>query len=198
MARTICWDVDTQVDFLSPSGKLYVPGAEEIVANLAKLTQWAKASGTLVISTACAHRPEDPEFAQWGEHCVLGTEGQKKVPETLLPRRMTIPSRKSKVPTALGAFQQVIIEKQHFDVFRNPNTITLLDILDDELEVVLYGVVAEVCVACAGRGLMDYGARVHLVKDAIAHIDEKQADEFVAYVRDNGGVVIDTKSVLRG
>ena len=31
MAGTIFWDVDTQVDFMLPTGKLYVPGAEQIV-----------------------------------------------------------------------------------------------------------------------------------------------------------------------
>jgi hypothetical protein len=28
---TILWDVDTQMDFMLPGGKLYIPGAEEAI-----------------------------------------------------------------------------------------------------------------------------------------------------------------------
>ena len=34
----IFWDVDTQVDFMLPGGKLYVPGAEKLIPNLKRLT----------------------------------------------------------------------------------------------------------------------------------------------------------------
>jgi hypothetical protein len=37
----VFWDVDTQVDFMSPEGKLYVPGAETIAPNLGRLTDYA-------------------------------------------------------------------------------------------------------------------------------------------------------------
>jgi nicotinamidase/pyrazinamidase len=40
----VLWNVDTQVDFLSPGGRLYVPGAERIVPNLHLLTEWAAKS----------------------------------------------------------------------------------------------------------------------------------------------------------
>ena len=32
VAGRILWDVDTQVDFMQPSGKLYVPGAAGVAA----------------------------------------------------------------------------------------------------------------------------------------------------------------------
>ncbi len=38
----IFWNVDTQFDFVSPDGKLYVPGAELLKPNWKKLTQLAK------------------------------------------------------------------------------------------------------------------------------------------------------------
>ena len=68
-------DVDTQVDFMLPAGKLYVTGAEQLIPNLAKLLTWARAYNILVLSTADAHTPNDPEFAQWPPHCVVGTPG---------------------------------------------------------------------------------------------------------------------------
>jgi nicotinamidase/pyrazinamidase len=42
MAETIFWDVDTQVDFMLPDGKLYVPGAEQIISRLEALTLYAR------------------------------------------------------------------------------------------------------------------------------------------------------------
>jgi len=46
----IFWDVDTQVDFMEPEGKLYVPGAETIIPNLQALTASAAEHGILVIA----------------------------------------------------------------------------------------------------------------------------------------------------
>ena len=37
--RTLFWDVDTQMDFIDPHGKLYVPNVETIKPNLEKLTK---------------------------------------------------------------------------------------------------------------------------------------------------------------
>jgi hypothetical protein len=35
------WDVDTQINFLLPSGRLYVSRADKIIPNLYELTGWA-------------------------------------------------------------------------------------------------------------------------------------------------------------
>ena len=66
-------DVDTQVDFMLPAGKLYVPRAEQLIPNLAKLMTWAREHNIPVLSTADAHSVDDPEFAQWPPHCVAGS-----------------------------------------------------------------------------------------------------------------------------
>jgi nicotinamidase-related amidase len=41
----ILWDVDTQVDFVLPHGKLYVPGAEETVPAMKRLVDAVRAAG---------------------------------------------------------------------------------------------------------------------------------------------------------
>jgi len=61
--RLVFLDVDTQVDFMSPRGRLYVPHAEEIIPNLAKLMLWARDHRIPIISSADTHAPDDPEFA---------------------------------------------------------------------------------------------------------------------------------------
>ena len=56
----VFFDVDTQVDFMRPTGRLHVPGAEQIVPNLARLMNWARENDVPVISSADAHSPDDP------------------------------------------------------------------------------------------------------------------------------------------
>ena len=48
--QQVFFDVDTQVDFMLPDGRLHVPGAETIIPNLSKLMAYAEAQGTPVLS----------------------------------------------------------------------------------------------------------------------------------------------------
>src|SRR5437660_862108 len=77
----VLWEVDAQADFMLPGGKLYVPGAEKIMANLNRLVEQVRQSRVLLISSADAHQPDDPEFREWPVHCVKGTAGAALVPE---------------------------------------------------------------------------------------------------------------------
>ena len=43
--RRIVWDVDTQVDFVLPHGKLYVPGAEDTLPAMKRSEVLAKLTG---------------------------------------------------------------------------------------------------------------------------------------------------------
>ncbi len=197
-ARTIFWDVDTQVDFLQPGGKLYVPGAEKILPNLGRLTRWAKERKILIVASADAHQKGDEEFAQYPPHCLAGTPGQKKVPETLLEKPTVIPNRPAALASNLPAAGQLILEKQKFDVFTNPNTEALLERLGRDVEITLYGVVTEICVAAAARGLLGRGYRLRLVRDAVQHLDESKARALLEEVERRGGRPVTTDEVVRG
>src|SRR5215813_5085556 len=116
MPRLLFWDVDTQVDFIHPDGKLYVPGAEKIVHNLRQLTEFAGRNHVLVVASACAHQDNDPEFEQYPPHCIVGTPGQKKITETRLGDAVTIPNRAVEIPPAIAGHQQIVLEKQQLDV----------------------------------------------------------------------------------
>src|SRR5207247_10978287 len=54
-------DVDTQVDFMLPTGSLYVPGAEQIIPHLKKLMNSAREHAIPVLSSADAHAPDRSE-----------------------------------------------------------------------------------------------------------------------------------------
>ena len=192
----IFWDVDTQVDFVLPGGKLYVPGAEQLTGNLKRLTDWASGNGRLVVASMDAHQEGDEEFKDYPPHCLVGTPGQEKIPETLLHRRYVIPNQPAPLPEELAAYQQLIIEKQRFDVFTNPNIEKLLERLGPGRATVLYGVVTEICVHHAARGLLERGYQVHLVSDAIRYLDEAKGKATVTMVERGGGKVVTTDQVV--
>lgn len=195
---TIFWDVDTQVDFMEPEGKLYVPGAERLRPNLKRLTEYAAASGILVVGDVDVHQEDDPEFQQYPPHCLAGTPGAEKIPETILPRQYRIPNRKVALPADLLAYQQIMLEKQTLDVFDNPNTEDVLRLLGPEREVVLYGVVTECCVHLAAKGLLERGYRVAVITDAIRQWDEARGKATLEMVRGLGGRLVTTDEILKG
>ena len=84
--RTVFFDIDTQLDFVSPAGALYVPGAERIMPTVAHLNQLAGQRSIPVISTMDAHPENDIEFRDWPPHCVAETIGQQKPAGSLLER----------------------------------------------------------------------------------------------------------------
>ncbi len=195
---TIFWDVDTQVDFIEPAGKLYVPGAEKLRPNLKRLTEYAAANGILVVGDVCVHQPDDPEFQEYPPHCLAGTPGAEKIPETVLPRQYRIPNRKVSLPPDLLSYPQIMLEKQTLDVFDNPNTEDLLQLLGMEREVILYGVVTECCVHLAAKGLLERGYRVRLVRDAVQYWDAAKGRATLAMVQEKGGRLVTTEQVLSG
>ena len=149
--KTAFVDVDSQLDFLYPAGALYVPGAEKIVPAIAALNRFAAANDIPLISTADAHFEDDPEFRQWPPHCVAGTLGQRKAESTLV------------------GGGQFIAEKQTVDVFQAPSFLAAIETVAAESYVV-YGVVTEICVLYAARGLLKLGRRVAVVTDAIKEL----------------------------
>ena len=191
------WDVDTQFDFMHPAGKLYVPGAETIISNLQRLTAFAAQHGIPIVASTDAHLETDPEFSQYPPHCLAGTSGQKKVEGTLFPQHYIIPNRKIDLPRDLGCYLEIILEKQTVDVFTNPNTDSLLKLLGHR-EIILYGVVTEICVDRAARGLIKRGYPVHLVEDATRHLDSRRGYATIQHVRRHGGRLLTTSEVLAG
>jgi len=71
----ILWEVDVQRDFVLPGGKLYVPGAENLLPNIRRLTDAARKGKVFLVSHGDFHTPDDPEFKIFPPHCVKGTPG---------------------------------------------------------------------------------------------------------------------------
>ena len=81
--KRVLWDVDTQVDFMLPEGKLYVPGAERTAPAMARLVSAAREAGIVHVASADDHELTDPEISRrsrtsadtYPPHCLRGTRG---------------------------------------------------------------------------------------------------------------------------
>lgn len=207
---TVFWDVDTQVDFMLPDGKLYVPGSVEIIPALQRLTEHAHANGIRIIASADDHVPghrelsDTPDFVTtFPEHCMRGTPGQRKIPETGLRHPLVIdPSPQD--PAVLAASVQahdgdILFLKHWFDVFTNPNVLPVVDALAPR-RIVLYGVALDVCDRYALEGLLTHRPDIPLafVTDAARAIDASRAEALLADWAARGVTLTTTDEVLRG
>jgi nicotinamidase/pyrazinamidase len=189
---TVFIDIDTQLDFLYPAGALYVPKAEGIVAKVAQLNRYAALLDVPVVSTTDAHTEDDPEFKIWPPHCIAGTWGQRKPEATLLDQRVVVPNR-AELPD-IGGVKQIVIEKQTVDAFQAPNFQRVLDQLGAQ-RCVVYGVVTEICVLNAVRGLLRSGRKVTVVSDAIETLKAGASEQALAEMCSGGAVLAPAASL---
>jgi nicotinamidase/pyrazinamidase len=196
MKNLLFFDVDTQRDFMLSSGALYVPGAERIIPKLRRLFDFAKKNEISILSSADAHEPDDPEFQQFPAHCVQGTEGQRKLDETLFPRPLLFPNKpmNRNLMDAVRKHQQIIVEKQSLDVFSNPVTERLLRVLPPH--PIVFGVATEYCVKLACLGIRRMGIPVALVTDAIRALTPKTEKEALEELRKAGVEFITLETLL--
>ena len=195
--KIIFWEVDAQEDFMTPGGKLYVPGAEKLLPNIRRLTDAARRGHALLVSHGCIHPEDDPEFAQFPPHCVTGTPGAKHVPDALTEKFITIPNEAgAKLPADLQQFHQIVLEKQTLDVFETHHAEALLERLSRDAEFIVFGVVTEYCVRLAAKGLLERGRRVSVVKDAIETLNPEEARRTMAELTALGAETITTDEAL--
>ena len=193
--KRILWDVDTQVDFMEPSGKLYVPGAKEIAAALELLVDAARAARVVHVASADDHELTDPEISDapdfantYPPHCLRGTRGAEKILETKqrdpLPLSH-VPFPPGLVPGLVEGRREILLLKKNFNVFTNPNTDPLLDALDPD-EILLFGVATDICDDAAVRALLRRGRRLAFVEDAARGVDDSRVAVCTAAWREAG------------
>lgn len=203
--KTIFWEVDAQADFMLPGGSLYIPAAEKIIANIDLLVDAARQGRVFLISSADAHKPNDPELRDWPPHCLKGTPGADLLPEACASPRLVIPNQKGfALPEDLGTYRQITLEKNTLDVFDNPQTDALLARLNPagspafaaSPQFVVFGVATEYCVRCTADQLLRRRYGVAIVTDAVRAIDAQKAQQTLETLRSLGARLITTSEAL--
>jgi nicotinamidase/pyrazinamidase len=208
MPKIIFWDVDTQVDFMHPNGKLYVEGAKDIVENVGRLTTLARDMHLQISGDVCDHVLEDDEISEhpdfrstYPPHCIRGTPGQEKIAQTRALHPLWIENRpytmkrlKEEVKAHRG---EILLKKNRVDVFSQPNTNLLLEILRPR-QVIVYGVALDVCVYYAVEGFLARGdIRTVVVRDATRGIDPERGERILRDWRTRGVEVVTTDEVVK-
>ena len=191
--ETIFWDVDTQFDFMRPEGKLYVPGAETIIAQVSEVRKFALDNGYSIIADVDWHSAEDDEISETPDfertfppHCMAGEPGSKRVGflGELPIQYVEIEKTKPDALLKLISREQfhVVIRKDALDVFSNPNTGELVKLIKPK-KVIIFGVALDFCVDCVVRGLGGFGdIELCVIEDAVkglgARPEREIFDEF--------------------
>jgi len=204
-AKTILWEVDVQVDFMLPGGRLYFRNAERIVPNVSRLVSAVRQGRSFLISSADAHSRDDLELQRWPPHCLKGTLGAELLPEAIAAPRLVIPNRKGfALPADLRSYRQVTIEKNTLDVFDNPNTDSLLSCAEAtpfpgaarESEFAVFGVATEYCVRRTVEGLLRRRRTVAIVADGVAAVNEDEGRAVLEAMYAAGASSITTEQAL--
>ncbi len=164
--------IDMINDFVT--GKLGFVGAQKIVPNIRALLASARAHGVPVIYVCDAHSSRDAELRVWGRHAMAGTEGSRVIAE-LAP---------AKGDSVFG--------KQTFSIFTADEPQASLKMKGVE-ELVLTGVVTDICVQNSAAGAFFNGYSVVVPEDCVAAPDEEAHRYSLAYMERAFGAKI-TKS----
>jgi nicotinamidase/pyrazinamidase len=195
----IFFDVDTQRDFMEPTGALYVPEAETIHSNIERLLRAAGDRRVTTISSRCAHEPDDPEFEIFPPHCIDGLPGAERVFADL----PSLPRREIEVDAAADSQAQIqpathyVVKKKVFDLFSNKWLEGLRRRGDFKGEsCAVFGVATDYCVRACALGLAEAGARVLLVEDAICGVADETISRTIDELRGAGVEFTTTDEVL--
>jgi nicotinamidase/pyrazinamidase len=202
------WDVDTQFDFMRPQGRLYVPGADNIIEKVSRVRKFALENDFSIVASTDWHSIEDPEISDnpdckqtFPPHCIADEPGSERVGYIGELPIEYIPNKKMDVEVLkeLSDKEQFHIEirKQATDVFSNPNTTALVKLITPKT-VVVFGVALDVCVDQALRGLSNFpDIKLCLLKDAVKGLEIRPTDVLFDEFKQMGIEIMELSNLRR-
>ena len=164
----ILLDIETQRDFFSPDGSVYMPEADQALCNIYKLFSWARKNQVPVVSTVLRVRRDRLGPMAPVPHCVEGSSGEEKLEKTILPNCINLGLRNvTDLPEDLfERHPQVIFEKRATDIFAHSRAERLITELEGGTFIVCGAGLAQGIVE-ATVGLRTRGFGVVLANDAV-------------------------------
>ncbi len=191
-------DMNTQCDFLLPNGAVPVANRAQILPNIRRLMNWGRLQDLPILSSLECHRPG--EFTNGlPPHCLDSSNGQKKLPFTLMPRRIILHGDNTlDIPLdPYRRYQQLIFSKRQVDFLSNPKA----DRLVNSVAVghfIVFGALAEQCIKAAVLGLLTRRHRVVVVTDACGCWCPAEADLALRQLDAKGAILVSTEELLSG
>jgi len=169
-----------------------------------------------------SYKEREGELAKYGgpfpDHCMKGTLGQLKINETNIRFRDAWPINienkldgkidETNLRASIGYINQIkkrkmqqgeniLIEKQSYDVFTNPQTKILLE-KANVTQATVYGVATDYCIKAAVLEMQDRKIQCYVVEDAIKGVDPKTTKQALEEMIQAGAKLVTTKDVLEG
>lgn len=156
--RTAVLVVDMVNDFCLAGGLMPLPDAERLYGPQREVIEAVRRSGGVVVHVVDTHRPnlrEDREFRTRAPHCIEGTHGAQVVDE-LEPRDDDL----------------VVLKRRFSGFFGTDLDLTLRDMHVEQ--VIVMGVVTNICVRSTVHDAFFHGYRVVVPEDTVAATGERE------------------------
>ncbi len=190
-------DLNTQSDFLSPTGACPVENARELIPALRHIVAWTKRNHVPVISSLNSHRRYEIDPDGPVPYCIDGSAGQRKLVFTVMGTSVRVEGDNTlSVSTDLfERYQQVIFRQRTKDLLGNPKADRFVTQLTAQ-RWILYGVALETTVKSLALGLIARHRDVLVVADACGYWNPMEANLALRQMAAKGVRVITITDLL--
>ena len=191
-------DMNTQCDLLLTHGAMPIINRAEVLPNLRRLMIWARNESLPVVSSLECRRADELGRGL-PAHCMEDSVGQRKVPITLLPKRLVVQDNNALdvQQNPFRGIQQIILMKRSRDFLSNPKVDRLFQALSVN-HFVVFGAIAERCVRSVVLSLLARWQGVGVVTDASGGWSAAAADMAMRQMEAKGAVLVTTEELISG
>jgi nicotinamidase-related amidase len=193
----ILLDMEVQKDFFCRSGRFYSKANARVLKHIKELLKWAKIQRIPVISTLLRASRTSPDHERL-PYCIEGTEGELRVPRTVLPSHIAFGTRRTTdLPECiLDNYQQVIFEKRILNIMSNLRVERLLTELSGNATFILCGAGVAGGIVQAAITLRSRKFGVILADDAVADLGDPGTEMAMLRMAAKGVIFCPTATIV--